>query len=260
MTFASDGFGDHVGILIGSQCLRFLSLSTFLNNSVNLDSIFFFLNTLLDVHVFDLFGIEALSMMLLHVAVAVHLLDKANHRLVTLRVEVDVIAGTDSSETTSSVTKRVITDVVLNVVSEVGDEALTVVELNAESLVVDRTPGAVDDFTAIALSLGLALLSLCLVAVQKHCSVDLFLWEAELVVSSDNLDLIWKLMSAKLISLKQIDGVDLRVDVEVPGAEDIVLQAMDGLVGTHRVEGIQVIEQTGYSKGRLELTLLFHFR
>lgn len=262
MTFASDGLGNHVGVLINSQSLRFLSLSSFLNNSINLDPVFFLLNTFFNIHVFDLLGVEALSMMLLHTAIAMHLLDKADHRLVTFRVEVDVVACADSSETSGSITERIVADVVLNVVSEIGDEALTVVELNAESLIVNGTPGTVDDFTAVALAFGLAFLSLCLVSIEKHGSIDFFFWEAELVVSPDNLDFIWKLMSAKLISLKQIDGIDLRVDVEVPCAVDVVPEAMDGLVGTHRVEGVQVIQQAGHSKGGLEflLTLLFHFR
>lgn len=105
---------------------------------------------------------------------------------------------------------------------------------------------------------------MCLISVKKHRSIDLFLWEAEFVVGSDDLDLIWKLMSAELISLKQIDGIDLRVDVEVPGAEDIVPQAVDGLVGTHRIKGIQVTEQASNCQSRLDrlltLLLLFHFR
>jgi len=56
-----------------------LSLSTLFDDSINLDSIFFFFDTLFDGHVLDLLGVEALTMMLLHVAVTVDLLDKANH-------------------------------------------------------------------------------------------------------------------------------------------------------------------------------------
>lgn len=52
-------------------------------------------------------------------------------------------------------------------------------------------------------------------------------------------------MSAELLRFEQIDCVDLSVDMEVPGAEDIVFEAMDWLVGSYRVKWVEVIEEAG---------------
>ncbi len=52
-------------------------------------------------------------------------------------------------------------------------------------------------------------------------------------------------MGTELLRFEQIDSVDLSVDMEIPGAEDIVLEAMDWLVGSHRVKWVEVIEEAG---------------
>lgn len=230
-----------------------MSLSTFFYDSVYLDSILLFLDTLLDVHVFNLLGVEALAVVLFHAAVAVHLLDEANHGLVALRVEVDVVAGPDSREAIGTVNDRVLTNVVLDVIPEIGDEALAVVELDAERLIIDSTPRTVNYFAALALALGLALLGLSFVAIQEHRAVDLFLRECELMVRSDNLNLIGQLMGAQLISLEQIYGGNIAVDVEVPRAKNVVFEAVDGLIGAHRpVKWIEVVKEACNCQGCLE--------
>lgn len=210
----------------------------------------------------DLLGVEALPVVLLHASVAVHLLDEADHGLVTLRVKVNVVSGSNSRETSGPILNRVLTNIVLDVVPEICDEALSVVELNAHGLIVDGTPRAVNYFSALAVILGLALLSLSLVPIKKHRTVDLFLWECEFVLRSDDLDLIRKLMGAKLIRLKQIYGVDLGVNVEVPRAEHVVLETVDGLVRAHRVKRVQIVKEASNCQGCFELThfLLHYFR
>ena len=58
-------------------------------------------------------------------------------------------------------------------------------------------------------------------------------------------------MGAKLISLEQIDCINLTINVEVPGTEHVVSQTVDWLIGKDLVEWIQVVEQAGYCQGCL---------
>jgi len=64
--------------------------------------------------------------MLLHATVTMDLLDEANHRLITLRVKVNVVTGTDSIESSRTVSKRVLTNIILNIVPKVAKEPLTI--------------------------------------------------------------------------------------------------------------------------------------
>jgi hypothetical protein len=121
---------------------------------------------------------------------------------------------------------------------------LTIVEFNSESLIINGTPGAINCFS-FALALGGALLSGGFVPVEQLRSIDLFLGEGELVVGRHDLDLIRKLMGAKLVRLKQINCVHLRVDMEVPCTEDIVLEAMHWLISSNRIKRVEVIKKAG---------------
>jgi hypothetical protein len=97
--------------------------------------------------VWDLLSIETLSMMLLHASITMHLLNKSNHRLVTLRVEVDVVTGSNSWEPTSTVTKRIITNGVFNIVPEITNKSLAIVQFDSKCLIVDSTPCTIDCLT-----------------------------------------------------------------------------------------------------------------
>jgi hypothetical protein len=121
--------------------------------------------------VWDLLSIETLSMMLLHASITMHLLNKSNHRLVTLRVEVDVVTGSNSREPTSTVTKRIITNGVFNIVPEITNKSLAIVQFDSKCLIVDSTPCTIDCLT-IALIFSRALLCLSLVAIKKLRSVN----------------------------------------------------------------------------------------
>jgi len=183
--------------LLTSTC----GLTSLLDNSVYLDSVLFLFNTLLDVQVLNLLGVEALAMVLLHAAVPVHLLHETDHGLVALGIEVDVIASSDSLETRCSIAKWVVTNGVLNIVAEVAYESLSVVQLHPERLIVNGTPGSSDGL-ALALVFGRAFGCLRLVAVEQLGPVDLFIVELEFVSSRQDLNLIWHLMRAQLISLE----------------------------------------------------------
>lgn len=211
--------------------------SSLFDNPVDLDSVLFLFNTLLDVQVLDLLGVEALPVVLLHAAVAVHVLHEADHGLVALGIEVDVVAGSNSLETRCSIVERVVTDSVLNIVAEVAYESLSVVQLDPERLIVNGTPGSVDGL-AVALVFGGAFGGLRLVAVEQLRPVDLFIVELEFVGGVEDLNLIWHLVRAQLIGLEQVYGTDVGVDVEVPGAEDVVLQAVNWLIGAYRIKWV----------------------
>ena len=98
-------------------------------------------------------SIEALSMMLLHASITMYLLYESNHRLVALRIKVNIVASSNAVEPASTVCHRIVTNRVLNIVPEITNKSLSIVKLNSKSLIVDGTPRAVDGLT-IALTLG----------------------------------------------------------------------------------------------------------
>jgi len=50
------------------------------------------------------------------------------------------------------------------------------------------------------------------------------------MVFIDNLDMVWSLVSANLVGLEQINSIDVRRDMEVPGSEGVISEAMHGLI------------------------------
>ena len=46
----------------------------------------------------------------------------------------------------------------------------------------------------------------------------------------DNLDMIWSLVGANLISLEQINLADIFWDMEVPSTEGVISEAMNRLI------------------------------
>ena len=46
----------------------------------------------------------------------------------------------------------------------------------------------------------------------------------------DNLDMIWSLVGANLISLEQINLIDIFWDMEVPSTEGVISEAMNRLI------------------------------
>lgn len=113
----------------------------------------------------DLFCVEALAVVLLHATTSVDGLHKTNHRLVALRIEVDVVAGSDSCKATCTIRKWVITNGLLDVIAEITNEPLTIAELNSEGLIINGTPCTVNCFT-VALALFGTLLSSGFVPIE----------------------------------------------------------------------------------------------
>ena len=50
----------------------------------------------------------------------------------------------------------------------------------------------------------------------------------------DNLDMIWSLVGANLISLEQINLADIFWDMEVPSTEGVISEAMNRLIRPYR--------------------------
>ena len=202
--------------------------------------------------------------MILHATVTMDLLDETNHRLIALGVKVDVVTGTDSRESTRTVTKRIITNIVLNIVPEVANKSLTIAQFDSKCLIVNCTPGAIDGF-AITFVFCRALLCSCLEAIEELRSINGLLWELEAGLGRDNLHLVGLLMRAHLISFEKVHGVDLRINMEVPSTKDVVLEAMDWLISSSDIVDRQVIQKAGYCQraydaALLLCSLLFHFR
>lgn len=203
----------------------------------------------------DLLSIEALSMMLLHATVSMDSLNKTDHGLIALRVEVDVVTSTNSLESGSTITERIITNRVLNIVPEITNKSLSIVQLNSKRLIVDGTPGAVDCL-AIALVFCGALSCLGLEAIEELGSVDGFLGELEIVLCGENLHLVWLLMGANFVGMEKVDGVDLGVDVEIPGAEHVVFETVDWLISLDYVVEGEIVQEACDGERRLKQTSL----
>jgi len=90
--------------------------------------------------------------MLLHASITMHLLHKANHGLVALGVEVNVVTGSNALESASTIGHGIVANGVLNIVPEITNKPLSIVQLDSKCLIVDGTPRAVNCLT-VALAL-----------------------------------------------------------------------------------------------------------
>lgn len=196
-------------------------------------------------------GVEALRMMLLHASVSVDCLHETDHRLVTLRVKVDVVTSSNSLEPTGTVSQGIITYSVLNVVPEITNKSLTIVELNSKSLIVDGTPCAVDRLT-ITLVLGRALLCFSLVTLKELRSVYRFLWEFKIVFGGEDLHLVRLLMCAHFIGMEKVNSVDLRVQMEIPCSKNIISEAMNWLIGLDYIVEGEIVQEACNCERSLE--------
>jgi len=147
-------------------------------------------------------------MMLLHASIAMNLLHKSNHTLVTLGVEVDVVASTNTLESASTVSNWIVTNGILNIVPEITNKSLTIVQLDSKRLIVNGTPCTIDCLT-VALVLCRTLLCLSFEAIKKLRSVNFFFFELEIVLGRENLDFVGLLMRANLIGMEKVDSVNL---------------------------------------------------
>jgi hypothetical protein len=128
-----------------------------------LDSHLLVLNNLVELYVASVEGlclfevivlllntIEALYGMLskaaAHTSLAGNVLDESNHSLGAVGVELLVVTRLDLAEPTDSsflcICVWVLTEFLLNVVAQVGDEAHAIVKLDVEGLIIDGGPPA----------------------------------------------------------------------------------------------------------------------
>jgi hypothetical protein len=75
-------------------------------------------------------------------AVSSLLLHEPNHGLRAVRVEGGVVSSLCSLELIRAIFERVLTEVGLDVVPEIGDKPYSVTELNSHGLIVDSGPSA----------------------------------------------------------------------------------------------------------------------
>lgn len=80
-------------------------------------------------------------------------------------------------------------------------------------------------------------------AIEKLRSVNFFLVELEIVLGRQDLHLVGLLMRAHLVRLEKVYGVDLLVNVEVPRAEYVVLEAVDWLIGLDNIIDAEIVQQ-----------------
>ena len=71
-------------------------------------------------------------------------------------------------------------------------------------------------------------------------------------------------MCANLIGLKQINCGSIAINVEVPSAENVIFETVNGLVSAHnsRVKWIKVVKEASNCQGGLKFgfSFLLHFR
>lgn len=121
-----------------------------LNNLVELDVTSVEGLSLFEVIVLLLYSIEALDGVLskaaAHTSLAGNVLDETNHGLGALGVELLVVTRLDLAEPADStllcIYVWVLTEFLLEVVAEVGDEAHAIVKLDVEGLIIDGGPPA----------------------------------------------------------------------------------------------------------------------
>lgn len=65
-------------------------------------------------------------MVLLHTSVSMDLLHEANHRLIALRVEVDIVASTYAVKASGTVLQWIVTNGVFNIISEIANKPLSI--------------------------------------------------------------------------------------------------------------------------------------
>lgn len=193
---------------------------------------------------------EALDLVAFQGVAAVLLLDKADHRLVTVRVEVIEFAHLPQFEDVRTLgICLVFSDLFLHnadifvdwlgPVCKVGDEAHAIIELNEQRLVVQDVPSAivaVQRLLALEVAVRLAPRAFDgphLLVVEHLHFPGMLILELELVGLSDDLHLVRHLVSAHFLRVEQVDlPGTIAGDVESPGAADVrvSIRATHGLV------------------------------
>lgn len=199
---------------------------------------------MLTLNAIEACGTEILHRLLAGPAVGEVFLHVADHRLVAHGVEGLLGASAQVRQLRDVAGERVLSQGFLDVVAEVGDEALAVVQLDEESLGVDWRP-----FTANHL-FGFAGLSLFGDLVRAfHCldleivlevdAPDLVTSELELEIIIDKLKAVWHFVRAHLLSSENIHSLRLGRHVEVPNTVQALSEAMYRLVCSDRLEQCQ---------------------
>ena len=166
--------------------------------------------------------IETLSFVLLQIACSMNSLDQTNHGPSTIGVEWVIVWGLHAGKSIFTIFDWVVTNRWFDIISEISQESNSVIKLNSHCLIIDSTPGTLNGFTSLLCS--------CYISICQFHSPDIFLWELELVIFRYDLYVIWSFMSTNFICLKQINGINLLWNMEVPCTKNIVFQTMNWLI------------------------------
>jgi hypothetical protein len=84
--------------------------------------------------------------------------------------------------------------------------------------------------------------------VVKHLNLpDFFLSKGELMVLTEDLNMIRSLVSANFICLEKVDLLDILGNMEVPLSKSVIFQAMHRLISfDSKFIWVHVVDQAGY--------------
>jgi hypothetical protein len=178
----------------------------------------------------NLLSIEALDSMVANSAVGFGVLDESWHGLSAVSVEVGVVLVHFLIESSfyffQRWFQRVHGHLWLDIVPEISNEFKSIIKSNYHRLIVVRRP-VTSYFLGV---LGIHLLSLDLVAIQKLNLPHKFLIKLKFVVSVNNLEFIWDVVRAHLFRFEKVHKLNLLGHVEVPGSNDVICYTVDWLV------------------------------
>lgn len=87
----------------------------------------------------------------------------------------------------------------------------------------------------LAVGTTFAELGLSLIFIHQLDFPNVFLLELPLVVIPNNLELVWKLVSAHFLDLEEIHGLRVGTHVELPHTVHLTSQTMDRLIGIDEI-------------------------
>lgn len=190
--------------------------------------------------------------MILQVSSSMNSLNHTYHCFITFGIKRIIITSFKSHEWSSSISERVITDTLFYIISEIGQKSHTVIKFNSHGLIIYCTPCTAHRATFTTV-FG-ALSCLCFIPIKKLNTPYIFLCKLPLMIFRDNLDMIWSLVSADLISFEQINLIDIFGDMEVPTTKGVLSEAMNRLIRPYlRVTNIinQAIDRKGFQERSL---------
>jgi hypothetical protein len=158
-----------------------------------------------------------------------HCLHKANHCLITLRIEFAIITSFNVSKLTSSVLLGILRDGSFDVILEISKESQTVFKFYCEGLVINWGPRSCQMLCCARNSI-FAKDCFYLGFVHELNFPDIFLCKWELLILSNNLELVRQFMGTNFVNFEKINFILLFTDMECPYSVHLTSQAMNRLI------------------------------